>query len=50
MQLGLSQALQQLSKLKNKSGESIYWLAYIVEKSIFMENYEVLDTFLVKSK
>jgi len=37
-------SLQQLSKVEKPDKNSLYWLAYIAEKSIFIENYEILDS------
>lgn len=45
LHIGLLQSLQDLSKVETVKSNSIYWLSYIVEKSIFIENYEILDDF-----
>jgi len=45
LQIGLLQILQDLAKLEQVKSNGIYWLSYIVEKSIFIENYEILDGF-----
>ena len=43
LQIGLLQGLQQLSKIPDTNIQnSVYWLAYVVEKSIYLENYESL--------
>ena len=44
LQIGLLVSLQQLSKVEKPDKNSLYWLAYIIEKSIFIENYEILDS------
>jgi len=44
LQIGLLVSLQQLSKVEKPDKNSLHWLAYIAEKSIFIENYEILDS------
>ena len=46
MQIGLLQTLQDLSKTEYPTKNGLYWLSYIVEKSIYLENYEMLDNLL----
>ena len=38
MQIGLVQSLQDLSKTENPAKNGLYWLSYIVEKSIYLED------------